>query len=89
MKDTFIFDYVNENESNLPGGGEEEKEAIPTTTTYIGYYADVDGNGSVDGIIYADLAIGGSGQWGNEEGAYEIPIKQDLNNYLDSVKYER
>ena len=32
-------------------------------TNYVGYYADVDGNGTVDGVIFADLAIGGSGTW--------------------------
>ena len=37
---------------------------ISSTASYVGCYADVDGNGSVDGVIYADLAIGGSGQWG-------------------------
>lgn len=28
-------------------------------TKYVGYYADIDGNGTVDGVIYADLAVGG------------------------------
>ena len=35
--------------------------SIPETTTQVANYADVDGNGSVDGVIYADLAVGGSG----------------------------
>ena len=34
---------------------------IPETETQVANYADVDGNGTVDGVIYADLAIGGSG----------------------------
>ena len=29
------------------------------------YYADVEGDGIVDGIIFADLSIGGSGEWRN------------------------
>ena len=29
--------------------------------SYVGYYADVDGNGTVDGIIYADLVAGKKG----------------------------
>ena len=47
--------------------GSDTKEAtttvpsIPETETQVANYADVDGNGSVDGVIYADLAIGGSG----------------------------
>ena len=27
------------------------------------YYADIDDDGIVDGVIFADLAVGGSGQW--------------------------
>ena len=27
------------------------------------YYADIEGDGIVDGVIYADLSTGGSGQW--------------------------
>lgn len=45
----------------LPGGSGEVSESIPETTSYVGYYADVNGDNTVDGIIYADLAVGGSG----------------------------
>ena len=51
-------------EEMMPEGGEdtpEEPAEIPETESYVGYYADVDGNNTVDGIIYADLAVGGSG----------------------------
>ena len=56
---------------------------IPETTSYVGYYADVNGDNSVDGIIYADLAIGGSGEWnpGNNSGDYTIPKKSGLKKY--------
>ena len=30
------------------------------------YYADLTGDGTVDGVIYADLAVGGSGVWNND-----------------------
>ncbi len=43
-----------------------EPEKISNSTSYVGYYADIDGDGTVDGIIYADLAIGGSGRWNND-----------------------
>ena len=62
----------------------ETQEVISKTESYVGYYADIDGNGSVDGIIYADLAKGniGSGQWGNEIGIYEIPkVESGLKEY--------
>ena len=70
-------------------------EQISKIESYVGYYADMDADGTVDGIIYADLAIGGSGIWnpsGNswaasgKNGAYEIPKKEikDLKEYYIS-----
>ena len=32
------------------------------------YYADLTGDGTVDGVIYADLAAGGSGEWRRQFG---------------------
>ena len=29
-----------------------------TEENFVGYYADIDGDGTVDGIIYADLLVG-------------------------------
>ena len=57
---------------------------ISETNSYVGSYADVDGNGSVDGIIYADLAIGGSGQWYNSNGTYTIPKGSNFKKYTVS-----
>ena len=34
------------------------------------YYADLTGDGTVDGVIYADLAVGGSGVWNNDPWSY-------------------
>ena len=83
-------------EGNAPGNNGEgvaggNKTPISKTETYIGYYADVDGNGSVDGIIYADLAKDGSGEWGNYEGftPYSYSKKETLNNYyISQEKYK-
>ena len=36
-------------------------KAISKTDSFVGYYADADGDGTVDGVIYADLAKGTSG----------------------------
>ena len=63
-----------------------KQESIPTTTSYVGHYADVDGNGTVDGIIYADLAVGGSGQWSDGFGRYTIPKQTNLKEYQISQK---
>ena len=57
---------------------------ISETNSYVGSYADVDGNGIVDGIIYADLAIGGSGQWYNSNGTYTIPKGSNFKKYTVS-----
>ena len=43
-----IDEYIKPNASNTV-------ETIPTTTSYVGYYADIDGDGEADGVIYADL----------------------------------
>ena len=62
---------------------EKEKEYIETATSYGGYYADIDGNGTVDGMIYADLAVGGSGVWNNHSWSnYEYSaVTEGLKNY--------
>ena len=58
-----------------------EEPSIPETETQVANYADVDGNGTVDGIIYADLAIGGSGTWGGYNYSYTIPTSSDFKKY--------
>ena len=37
---------------------------MSTNTPYLRNYADMDGDGTADGIIFADLAVGGTGSWG-------------------------
>ena len=61
---------------------EPPEEIIPETESYVGYYADIEGDGTVDGIIFADLAKGntGDGQWTND-GLYTIPVKDNLKEY--------
>ena len=75
----YIDGLVNEIES----GTEEE-----TPESYVGYYADVDGNGSVDGIIYVDLADAerASGMWKDStQGCYEYtPVTEGLKEYTIS-----
>ena len=67
---------------------------ISKTTSYVGYYADLDPtDGKIDGIIYADLAVGnqGSGQWGDTEGKYTIPkvdkIEELKDYYISQTNY--
>ena len=65
----------------------ETQEVISKTESYVGYYADINGDKTADGIIYADLAVGGSGQWpaDDEWGIYEIPkVESGLKDYYIS-----
>ena len=57
---------------------------IPTFTesSGVGYYADVDGNGTVDGIIFEDFKKGGSGSWGGTN--YTISTVTGLKEYYVS-----
>ena len=59
---------IDEESENNDGNNVQENLALETEN-YKGYYADVDGDGIVDGVIYADLAHSESGNWG---GNYHI-----------------
>ena len=70
---------------------EEDKELILKTEPYVGYYADVNSDGTVDGVIYADLAIGniGDGQWTDNDGNYTINKIEDVKDYyISQTNYE-
>ncbi len=75
------------------GGGTDTKNYISETESYVGKYADVDGDGEVDGIIFADLAFSKSGTWNtyntsdsalNEKGTYSYSAVSNLKNYTIS-----
>ena len=55
-----------------------------TENSGVGYYADTDENGTVDGIIFADFKNGGSGYWGVSSDPYTIPTKTGLKEYYVS-----
>lgn len=95
--DRLMQEYSNimaeDSEISGPGGGnsttggdtgdEEPPPSIPETESYVGYYADVDGDRAPDGIIYADLAVGGSGTGLGQ--AYTIPNEGGFRTFK---KYE-
>ena len=64
-----------------------ESDVIEDTRSYVGCYADIDGDESIDGIIYADLAIGGSGQWGDYDGIYSINKESNFKKYKINGSY--
>ena len=45
-------------------------EVISKTESKVGCYADIDGDGEADGVIYADLAVGGNVHWGDDKNGY-------------------
>ena len=54
---------------------------------YTGYYADVNDDGIVDGVIFIDLAYGASGQWGDGDGKYSYSaVTSGLSSYKISTK---
>lgn len=64
---------------------------ISKDTSFVGYYADVDGNGTVDGIIFADLAVSSSGTWSQRSTEYNssysytaVSDKTTLKDYVVS-----
>ena len=66
---------------------------VSTKESQVGKYADIDGDGTVDGIIFADLAVGGNGiwndydvtdSWANTNGTYVIPTVSSTKDYYVS-----
>jgi Tfp pilus assembly protein PilX len=69
------------------------EKLISKTDSYVGKYADVDGDGTVDGIIYADLAMKTtSGEWGNSNGTYTITKVENVDDlgeyYISATGYK-
>ena len=76
---------TSKEDSNQPTPNPTDK--ISKNTSYVGYYADIDADGTVDGVIYADLAVGnqGSGQWNGSDGKYTVPtVTEGLKDYYIS-----
>ena len=59
---------------------------VSETESFVGCYADTNGDGIVDGVIFADLAIGGSGSWYGDENTYSYSAVQTekLKKYVVS-----
>ena len=84
--------YKNASENEQTGLDEADKEIAKympggTATNYTGYYADVNDDGIVDGVIFIDLAYGASGQWGDGDGKYSYSaVTSGLSSYKISTK---
>ena len=65
-------------------------KTVSLTESQVGKYVDIDGDGIPEGVIFADLAVGGEGQWGNEyfKEKYKIPTIEDgLKDYIVIGEY--
>ena len=68
---------------------EPEEPPIDKVEPKVGYYADIDGNGTPDGVIYADLAVSKSGQWTDSDGTYSYTAKTNTKDYyISQTNYE-
>ena len=98
---TFITNKNNNNSkqktdelyNSVSSVGPNGEKPISKTESQVGKYADIDGDGTVDGIIFADLAVGGSGiwndydtsvAWANTQGTYVIPTVSSTKDYYVS-----
>ena len=74
---------TSKEDSNQPTPNPTDK--ISKSTSYVGYYADIDADGTVDGVIYADLAKGDNVEkkWNNDsDSKYTIPtVTEGLKDY--------
>lgn len=69
----------------MPTSGPNGEDLVSKTESQVGKYADIDGDGTVDGIIFADLLFGRSGKWENENrGKYSIPTITTSKEYYVS-----
>lgn len=62
--------------------------------SYVGAFADIDSDGTVDGVIFADLltrSIKETQKWTNDNGVYELPTNVTVNNvntyYISNPSY--
>jgi len=63
-------------------------KTISPTESQVGKYVDINGDGIPEGVIFADLAVGGEGQWGNFKEKYKIPTIEDgLKDYIVIGEY--
>lgn len=89
---SLISEYANimAEDENTPTEPEEPEEPpIDKVNSKVGYYADIDGDKTVDGIIYADLAVAKSGQWSDSDGAYSYSaITNTKDYYVSQTNYE-
>ena len=57
-------------------------KTVPLNESQVGKYVDIDGDGIPEGIIFADIAVGGEGCFGYDQGTYKITaLKEVMKDY--------
>lgn len=91
FKDSFdnVLSGTGDGNNSNPTSGPNGEPLVSKTESQIGKYADIDGDGTIDGIIFADLIIGGSGKYGTSGmGTYTIPtISSSKSYYISQESY--
>ena len=78
---------AREKTEGITGGGSSSGTVASNSQSYVGYYADLNGDGTPEGIIFADLLKGnteGKSPWENSDGAYTIPTITSAKSYTVS-----
>lgn len=82
-----IYQSTDETEQEIVESMGMNLEFISKTDSYVGYFADIDGDGVVDGVIFVDLCKGGSGKWNKPSGTpiitYTISPIEDKSTVKD------
>ena len=84
FKDSFdnVLSGTGDGDNSNPTSGPNGEPLVSKTESQVGKYADIDGDGTVDGIIFADLMIGGSGTTFDVYGStYTIPKIDSCKDY--------
>lgn len=79
-----IYESTDETENEVLGQIGMKLEYISKDKSYVGYFADTNGDGTVDGVIFADLCFGGSVSWGNETATISTIDKNVAKDYYVS-----
>lgn len=85
-ENTALSNYANSIKQEL----DKIKKPISKSKSFVGHYVSLNGT-SIDGIIFADLAVGGSGEWYNSDGKYNIPTvptNELCDYYVCKEKYK-
>ena len=71
------------------GGGSGSGTEASNSQSYVGYYADLNGDRTPDGIIFADLLHGKTGTWSStNDSTYTIPTITSAKSYtISQEKY--